>query len=112
MFSARLAEADRQVPSVPACDKLASTAWARGAPARIRAGGTVSSPGHVGFERLRQAERSRVAAEAKATEQRKKRKVQMALVAAIGLLLAGGGAFLLIAVIETRLRAHASSGRA
>src|SRR5439155_22256462 len=43
--------------------------------------------------RLRKAEADRVAAEARAAEQRNRRKVQLALAAAVGLLLAGGGAF-------------------
>src|SRR5262249_27050684 len=44
-------------------------------------------------DRLRTAERERTAAEAKAGEQRKRRRVQLALFAALGLLLSGGGAF-------------------
>ena len=44
-------------------------------------------------DRLRKAEAERAAAEARAVEQRKRRRVQLALVAAVGLLLFGGGAF-------------------
>jgi tetratricopeptide (TPR) repeat protein/serine/threonine protein kinase len=44
-------------------------------------------------ERARQAEREWAAAEARAAEQRKRRRVQLALCAAVGVLLAGGGAF-------------------
>jgi len=43
--------------------------------------------------RLREAERERAAAEVKAAEQRKRRRVQGWLTAAVALLLAGGGAF-------------------
>lgn len=44
-------------------------------------------------ERLRRAEQERAAAEVKAAEQRKRRRVQFALFAAVGLLLAAGGLF-------------------
>lgn len=44
-------------------------------------------------ERLREAQAARAAAEVRETEQRKRRKVQFALAAAIGFLLVGGGAF-------------------
>ncbi len=44
-------------------------------------------------ERLRRAERDRAVSEAEAREQRKRRQVQLALLAALALLLAAGGAF-------------------
>jgi tetratricopeptide (TPR) repeat protein len=44
-------------------------------------------------DRLRQAERDRAVSEAEAREQRKRLKVQLALTAAVVLLVAGGGAF-------------------
>jgi tetratricopeptide (TPR) repeat protein len=44
-------------------------------------------------DRARKAEADRAAAEAEAREQRKRRKVQLALAAALGVILLGGGAF-------------------